>query len=111
MLREITERRAQRQYTGRSYRIESIDVLRGLLMVVMALDHARDYFSSAAVDPTDPVNSWPALFITRWITHICAPGFLLLAGTSVYLQRQRKSAATLTRFLLARGLWLIFFSV
>ena len=78
--------------TARSYRIESIDVQRGLLMVIMALDHARDYFSSAAIDPTDPVHSWPALFITRWITHICAPGFLLLAGTSVYLQRQRKSA-------------------
>ena len=94
--------------TGRSYRIESIDVLRGLLMVIMVLDHARDYFSSVAIDPTDPVHSWPALFITRWITHICAPGFLLLAGTSVYLQRQRKSAATLTRFLITRGLWLIF---
>jgi uncharacterized membrane protein len=97
-----------RQFTNRSYRIESIDVLRGLLMVVMALDHARDYFSSVSIDPTDPVRSWPILFITRWITHICAPGFLLLAGTSVYLQRQRKSAATLTRFLITRGLWLIF---
>jgi uncharacterized membrane protein len=98
-----------RQFTGRSYRIESIDVLRGLLMVIMALDHARDYFSGVSIDPTDPVHSWPSLFLTRWITHICAPGFLLLAGTSVYLQRQRKSAATLTRFLLTRGLWLIFF--
>jgi uncharacterized membrane protein len=96
---------------GRSYRIESVDVLRGLLMVIMAIDHARDYFSGAGVDPADPVHSWPALFATRWITHICAPGFILLAGTSVYLQRQRKSAAMLTRFLLTRGLWLIFLEI
>lgn len=96
-----------RQPAGRTYRIESIDILRGLLMVLMALDHARDYFSSATVNPADPVHSWPALFATRWITHLCAPGFILLAGTSVYLQRQRKSAAALTRFLLTRGLWLI----
>jgi uncharacterized membrane protein len=96
------------RYSGRSYRIESVDVLRGLLMVLMALDHARDYFSSAAIDPTDPIHSWPALFITRWVTHLCAPGFILLAGASVYLQRKRKSAATLTRALILRGLWLIF---
>jgi uncharacterized membrane protein len=80
-------------------------------MVLMALDHARDYFSSAAIDPTDPVNSWPALFITRWATHICAPGFILLAGASVDLQRQRRSAATLTRALILRGLWLIFLEI
>jgi uncharacterized membrane protein len=95
----------------RSYRIESIDVLRGLLMVLMALDHTRDYFSSAAVNPADPIHSWPALFATRWITHLCAPGFILLAGASAYLQRQRKTAATLSRFLLTRGLWLIFVEV
>lgn len=77
-------------------------------MVIMALDHARDFFSGASVDPNDPVHSWPALFVTRFITHICAPGFILLAGTSVYLQRQRKSASTLTRFLLTRGLWFVF---
>jgi uncharacterized membrane protein len=92
---------------GRDYRIEAIDLLRGLLMLLMAIDHTRDYFSSAAIDPADPVHSWPALFITRWITHLCAPGFILLAGASVYLQRQRKSAAALTRTLVLRGLWLI----
>src|SRR3979490_3101145 len=106
---EATEPRLR--YSRRSYRVESVDVLRGLLMVLMALDHARDYFSSATIDPTDPIHSWPALFITRWITHICAPGFILLAGTSVYLQRQRKSAAQLTRFLVQRGIWLIFLEV
>jgi uncharacterized membrane protein len=106
---ERTEQTEPRlRYSGRSYRVESVDVLRGLLMVLMALDHARDYFSSAAIDPTDPIHSWPALFITRWVTHLCAPGFILLAGASVYLQRQRKSAATLTRSLILRGLWLIF---
>ena len=99
------------RYLGRSYRVESIDVLRGLLMILMALDHTRDYFSSATVDPTDPFHSWPALFITRWVTHLCAPGFILLAGASVYLQRQRKSAATLTRALILRGLWLIFLEI
>jgi uncharacterized membrane protein len=109
---EATEQTELRpRYSGRSYRVESVDVLRGLLIVLMALDHARDYFSSAAIDPTDPVHSWPALFITRWVTHLCAPGFILLAGASVYLQRQRKSAATLTRSLILRGLWLIFLEI
>jgi uncharacterized membrane protein len=109
---EATQKTGPRpRYAGRSYRVESVDVLRGLLMVLMALDHARDYFSSAAIDPTDPIHSWFALFITRWVTHLCAPGFILLAGASVYLQRQRKSAATLTRALILRGLWLIFLEI
>ena len=96
--------------TPRVRRIESIDLLRGLLMILMALDHTRDYFSSSVhIDPTDPLQSWPALFLTRWVTHLCAPGFIALAGASVYLQRKRgKSRAQLTRFLLARGFWLIF---
>jgi uncharacterized membrane protein len=90
-------------------RLESVDLLRGLLMILMALDHTRDFFSSANVDPTDPLTSWPALFFTRWITHLCAPGFIALAGTSVYLQRQRgKTRPQLTRFLITRGCWLIF---
>jgi uncharacterized membrane protein len=107
----IVERPLQEEFSGRNYRIESIDVLRGLLMLLMAIDHTRDYFSNAAVDPADPVHSWPALFFTRWITHLCAPGFILLAGASVYLQRQRKSATTLTRSLILRGLWLILLEV
>jgi uncharacterized membrane protein len=93
-------------------RLESIDLLRGLLMILMALDHTRDFFSSAAVNPTDPLSSWPALFFTRWVTHLCAPGFIALAGTSVYLQRQRgKSCAQLTKFLVTRVLWLLFLEV
>ncbi len=90
-------------------RLESIDLLRGLLMILMALDHTRDFFSSANVDMTDPLASWPALFFTRWVTHLCAPGFVGLAGTSVYLQRQRgKTRSQLTKFLITRGCWLIF---
>ena len=89
-------------------RVEAVDLLRGLLMILMALDHARDFFSGAGVNPTDPENSWPALFATRWVTHLCAPGFVALAGTSVYLQRQRrKSRMEVTRLLATRGLWLI----
>ena len=94
-----------------SRRLEGVDLLRGLLMLLMAIDHTRDYFTSAppSLDPTDPVHSWPALFATRWITHLCAPGFLALAGASVMLQRQRgKSVGQLRRLLLTRGLWLIF---
>lgn len=90
-------------------RLESVDLLRGLLMILMALDHTRDYFSSAQVDPTDPIHSWPALYFTRWITNLCAPGFIALAGASVYLQRLRgKTSAQLGKLLWTRGLWLIF---
>jgi uncharacterized membrane protein len=94
------------------FRVESIDVLRGLLMIVMALDHARQFFTNVRIDPTDPLLSWPALFLTRWVTHLCAPGFVALSGASVYLQRQRgRSAQYMTRKLIARGLWLIFFEL
>jgi uncharacterized membrane protein len=89
-------------------RLEAIDLLRGLLMVLMALDHTRDYFSNAVVAPGDALHSWPALFATRWVTHLCAPGFILLAGASAWLQRERgKSRSELSRFLVTRGLWLM----
>ena len=90
-------------------RIDSIDVLRGLIMVVMALDHTRDFFHAQAFtdDPLNLVTTTPALFFTRWITHFCAPTFALLSGTSIYLQSLRKSRAELSVFLLKRGLWLI----
>jgi uncharacterized membrane protein len=95
-----------------SRRLESIDLLRGLLMILMALDHTRDFFSSARVDTTDPLSSWPMLFFTRWITHLCAPGFVALAGTSVYLQRHRgKTRQQISRLLFTRGSWLIFLEV
>ena len=95
-----------------SYRLESIDLLRGLLMLLMTLDHTRDFFSLPTGDPGDPLTSWPALFATRWITHLCAPGFIALAGISVYLQRSRgKSAEQMMQLLLTRGVWLILLEV
>jgi uncharacterized membrane protein len=92
----------------RSYRMSSLDILRGLVIVVMALDHVRDFVMTAAVqDPTaDPAAS-PSLFATRWITHFCAPTFVFLAGTSAGLMARRKNPAELASFLLTRGLWLI----
>lgn len=89
-------------------RIVSLDIFRGLIMVVMALDHARDFFTNVAFEPETLSQTWPALFLTRWITHFCAPMFFLLAGTGAFLYGQRHSRSELTRFLWTRGLWLIF---
>lgn len=91
-------------------RVESIDVLRGLVMIIMALDHVRDYFHVSANldDPLNLVTTTPYLFFTRWITHFCAPVFVFLSGTSIYLQSLRKTKKELTSFLIKRGFWLIF---
>ncbi len=91
-------------------RVESIDVLRGLVMVIMALDHTRDFFHSTAWtdDPLNLATTTPILFVTRWITNFCAPVFVFLAGTSIYLQSLRKTKQELSSFLIKRGLWLIF---
>ncbi len=78
-------------------------------MVIMALDHTRDFFhyDSLQMDPTDLTKTYPALFFTRIITHFCAPTFVMLAGTSIYISAQRKSKRELSFFLLTRGIWLI----
>ena len=91
-------------------RIQSIDFLRGAIMIIMALDHVRDYLYSGSFyyDPLDLDKTSGALFFTRWITHFCAPVFMLLAGTSAFLMGQKKTKKELSVFLLKRGLWLVF---
>lgn len=89
-------------------RIESINVVRGVIMILMALDHVRDFFGNSGFNPTDPATTTIPLFFTRWITHFCAPVFFLLTGAGAYLSLGRKSKRELSRFLLTRGLWLIF---
>src|ERR1700739_1235948 len=92
------------------HRIESIDLLKGLVMVIMALDHVRDYFHYSAFffSPTDPTQSNLPIFFTRWITHFCAPAFSFLAGLSAYMVGKRKTKNELSGFLIKRGLWLVF---
>jgi uncharacterized membrane protein len=96
----------------RAYRLTSIDMLRGLVIVIMAIDHTRDFFSQAmTIDPMNDPNAGLALALTRWITHFCAPVFVFLAGTSAGLMVARRSAAELGRFLFTRGVWLIFVEI
>jgi uncharacterized membrane protein len=89
-------------------RVDHVDLLRGLVMVIMVLDHVRAYFSGAHFDPTDLTRTTPALFATRWITHYCAPVFVFLAGASVWIAGTRRTRGELARFLLSRGIWLVF---
>ena len=89
-------------------RLESIDVVRGVIMILMALDHTRDFFGQTSFSPTDPTQTTIPLFFTRWITHFCAPVFFLLTGTGAYLSLRKKSKRELSKFLFTRGLWLIF---
>ena len=99
---------AARACDRRAYRLSSLDILRGIVIVVMALDHVRDFVMTAAVqDPMADPNTGPLLFATRWITHFCAPTFVFLAGTSAGLMASRRTPADLASFLLTRGLWLI----
>lgn len=91
-------------------RIASIDLLRGIVMVLMALDHVRMYFAQGTwyADPTDLAATTPMLFFTRWITHFCAPVFIFLAGTSAHLRKSRTGdAGQISAFLFTRGLWLV----
>jgi uncharacterized membrane protein len=92
-------------------RLESIDLLRGGVMVLMALDHVRDFFGDTTIRPTNLAVASGPVFLTRWITHLCAPAFCLLMGAGVFLASRKRSTADLSRYLLLRGLWLIFLEV
>ena len=107
-----TEATAAPASDRRAYRMSSLDILRGLVIVVMALDHVRDFVMIASVqDPTADPAANPLLFTTRWITHFCAPTFVFLAGTSAGLMGSRRRPTELASFLLTRGLWLIVLEV
>lgn len=91
-------------------RISSIDIVRGIVMIIMALDHTRDliYVDSISEQPTNLLTTTPMLFFTRWITHLCAPTFVFLSGTSAYLSyKSKKDVAASSRFLMTRGSWLV----
>ena len=92
-------------------RVESVDIVRGVIMILMALDHTRDFFGIPGQNPVDMASTTPALFLTRWVTHFCAPVFFLLTGTGAYLSLRRKSPGELSRFLFTRGIWLILLEV
>jgi len=95
---------------GTTTRIQSIDILRGLVMIIMAIDHTRDFFHITAMtaDPLDPATTTTGLFFTRWITHFCAPVFVFLSGLSVFLSGQHKTPSQAGIFTIKRGIWLIF---
>ena len=97
--------------TPRPARLDSIDALRGIAMILMALDHTRDFFGSQAVSPTDVAHASTALFFTRWVTNLCAPVFFLLTGTGAALQEAHLAPPSLARHLVTRGLWLLVLDV
>ena len=92
----------------RPNRVTSIDIVRGLIMVIMALDHTREFWGATSARPEDVAQTSVLLFFTRWITHLCAPGFIFLSGASIYFyQSQKQSNSATSVFLLSRGAWLI----
>jgi uncharacterized membrane protein len=97
----------------RTNRIQSVDILRGAVMIIMALDHTRDFFHQPAIiaDPLNPAITTIPIYFTRWITHFCAPTFVFLSGVSAYLSSLRKTRAEASLFLIKRGLWLVLVEV
>jgi uncharacterized membrane protein len=97
---------------ARSYRLTNIDMLRGLVIIIMAIDHVRDYFMLGGVqDPMAEPDVSAGVYFTRWITHFCAPVFVFLAGTSIGLMAERKSQNEVASFVFKRGLWLVFVEI
>src|ERR1700760_1678045 len=107
------------QVPARATRLSALDALRGTVMIVMALDHVRDFFHRDALlyQPTDLTRTTPFLFFTRWITHFCMPVFMFCAGAGAYLWQQRagrgpaRPTRELATFLLTRGLWFLLLEV
>src|SRR2546422_293536 len=92
-------------------RIASIDLLRGLVMLIMAIDHLRDLLHLGHPAPTNFQSTTPVLFFSRWITHFCAPTFVFLSGISAFLAGKRRTKDEITGFLIKRGIWLLFVEV
>jgi uncharacterized membrane protein len=107
-LTQTIARPVEQAAPARRARIESVEVVRGVIMILMAIDHTRDFFGNSGFNPTDPATTTIPLFFTRWITHFCAPTFFFLTGTGAFLARRRKTTSELSRFLVTRGVWLIF---
>jgi len=107
----LTSKTAALAEPGPKQRISSIDILRGLVMLIMAVDHCRDFFHAGHPEPTDLAITTPFLFFTRLITHFCAPTFVLLSGVSAYLAGTRRTPNQMSMFLIKRGLWLILVEV
>jgi uncharacterized membrane protein len=103
----VADRAASLAATRAAVRLGTVDMLRGLVILLMILDHVRMYFTDVRFDPLDLTQTSPELFLTRWITHYCAPIFVFLAGVSAWLVGQRCTKAELSRFLATRGLWLV----